>query len=85
MDDEGGRMVKKSTTCSKWRGQCEMGGNNEDVPLLLLMVEGEGGASGGGCGGSEFGQFGLICIRRNDSMEGGRENLSETKGKLGSC
>ena len=64
-------MVKKSTTCSKWRGRCETGGDDEDVPLSLSMVEGEGGASGGDRGGGEFGRFCLIHIRRDDiSMEG---------------
>jgi hypothetical protein len=48
-------MVKKSTRCIKWRGRCETGGDDEDVPLSLSMVEGEGGASGGGCSGGEFG------------------------------
>ncbi len=76
-------MVKKSTKCSKWRGRCETGGDDEDVPLLLSMVEGEGGASGGGRGGGEFGRFCSIHIRRDDiSMEGvGR--IFRKQGKTG--
>ena len=75
---------KKLTTCSKWRGRCETGGDNEDVPLSLSMVEGEGDASGGGLSGGEFGQFFSIHIRRDDiSMEGvGR--IFRKQGTLGS-
>ena len=74
-------MVKKSTTCSKWRGRCETGGDDEDVPLSLSMVEGEGGASGGGRGSGEFGRFisaAMILVWRASGES------SESKGKLGS-
>jgi hypothetical protein len=48
------------------------------------MVEGEGGASGGGRSGGEFGRFFSIHIRRDDiSMEGvGR--IFRKQVKLGS-
>ena len=76
-------MVKKSTTCSKWRGRCETGGDNEDVPLSLSMVEGEGGASGGGRGGGEFGRFRSIHTRRDDISMEGVWRIFRKQGKTG--
>ena len=60
-----------------------MGGNDEDDPVLLSMVEGEGGVSRGGRGGGEFGWFGSIRICRDDIGMEGIGWILQKQGKAG--